>query len=188
MSDTAEDAKSLHAPRVLRAGIRQSRCVGHCLAVALLVAATAAHASRPPRVDLVKVDKSERRLWLMRGDAIVATFPIALGGNPVGHKQREGDRRTPEGRYVLDFRKRDSAFFRALHVSYPNAEDIARAKRAGVPPGSAIMIHGQPNGMGALSAVTQRRDWTDGCIALSNADMQKVWNLVRVPTPIEIVP
>ncbi len=148
----------------------------------------AAAIARPPQVDLVRVDKSDRRLWLMRGDTIVASFPIALGGNPIGHKQREGDRRTPEGRYVLDFRKRDSAFFRALHVSYPNAADIARAKRAGVPPGSAIMIHGQPNGMGALAVVTQRRDWTDGCIALSNEDMQRVWDLVRVPTPIEIVP
>ena len=141
-----------------------------------------------PAVDLVKVDKSERRLWLMRGDTVVASFPIALGGNPVGHKQREGDRRTPEGRYVLDARKADSAFFRALHVSYPNAQDRARAKRAGVPPGSAIMIHGQPNGMGALAPVTQQRDWTDGCIALTDADMQRVWDLVRVPTPIEIAP
>lgn len=154
----------------------------------LLALAGTAQASAAQRVDLVRVDKSERTLWLMRGDAVVARFPVALGGNPVGHKQREGDRRTPEGRYVLDFRKRDSAFFRALHVSYPNADDRARAKRAGVAPGGAIMIHGQPNGMGALAAVTQRRDWTDGCIALSNADMQRVWDLVRVPVPIEIVP
>lgn len=158
------------------------------LVAALFALAAMTGAASPPTVDRVKVDKSERRLWLMRGDTIVASFPIALGGNPIGHKQREGDRRTPEGRYVLDFRKRDSAFFRALHVSYPDAADIERAKRAGVPPGGAIMIHGQPNGMGALAAVTQRRDWTDGCIALSNEDMQRVWDLVRVPTPVEIVP
>lgn len=159
----------------------------HSLLFALASLSATVTASNPA-VDLVKVDKSERRLWLMRGDTVVASFPIALGGNPVGHKQREGDRRTPEGRYVLDARKADSAFFRALHVSYPNAQDRARAKRAGVPPGSAIMVHGQPNGMGALAAVTQQRDWTDGCIALTDEDMQRVWDLVRVPTPIEIAP
>lgn len=159
-----------------------------CVLAAALASLSGATVAAAPRVDLVRVDKSERRLWLMHGDAVVASFPVALGGNPVGHKQREGDRRTPEGRYVLDFRKRDSAYFRALHVSYPNADDIARAKRAGVPPGGAIMIHGQPNGMGALAAVTQARDWTDGCIALSNADMQRVWDLVPVPMPIEILP
>src|SRR5690606_20762564 len=96
---------------------------------------------------------------------------IALGGNPVGHKQQEGDQRTPEGRYVLDYRKPDSAYFRALHVSYPNAADAAAAKARGVSPGGLIMIHGQRNGFGWAAAATQRVDWTDGCIALSNEDM-----------------
>ena len=115
---------------------------------------------------------------------------VRLGGTPLGHKQREGDRRTPEGRYLLDFRKADSAFYRALHVSYPNRDDRANARRLGVPPGGAIMIHGQPNGLQltADSTVTIPYDWTDGCIALSNADMTTLWNLVRVPTPIEIDP
>lgn len=89
---------------------------------------------------------------------------------------------------MLDFKKQDSAFFRAIHISYPNQADIQRAQVAGVNPGGAIMIHGQKNGFGWLSAVSQRFDWTDGCIALSNKDMQKVWNLVQVPTVIEIAP
>jgi len=142
------------------------------------------------RVDLVKVDKSERSLSLISQGQVLYRFAVRLGGTPLGHKQREGDRRTPEGRYLLDFRKADSAFYRALHVSYPNRDDRANARRLGVPPGGAIMIHGQPNGLQltADSTVTIPYDWTDGCIALSNADMTTLWNLVRVPTPIEIDP
>ena len=142
------------------------------------------------RVDLVKVDKSERSLSLMSHGQVLHRFAVRLGGTPQGHKQREGDRRTPEGRYLLDFRKADSAFYRALHVSYPNRDDRANARRLGVPPGGAIMIHGQPNGLQltADSTVTIPYDWTDGCIALSNADMTTLWNLVQVPTPIEIDP
>jgi murein L,D-transpeptidase YafK len=155
---------------------------------ALLAFASVAHAAKAPHVDLVKVDKSSRELALLSQGKVVATFDIVLGGNPVGHKQREGDKRTPEGRYVLDFKKRDSAYFRAIHISYPNHADRQRARRAGVSPGGAIMIHGQPNGLGWLSSASQRYDWTDGCIALSNEDMQRVWDLVQVPTSIEISP
>lgn len=125
---------------------------------------------------------------LLRDGAIVATFRIALGDAPLGHKQREGDERTPEGRYMLDWKKADSAYFRSIHISYPNADDRRRARAQGVPPGGAIMVHGQPNGWAHLEALTQRRDWTDGCIALTNADMQVLWDRVRVPVPIEIVP
>lgn len=139
-------------------------------------------------VDLVKVDKSERQLSLLSRGKVVAIFHVALGRNPTGHKQREGDRRTPEGRYILDFKKRDSSFFRAIHISYPNRTDARNARRLGVRPGGALMIHGQPNGLESLAAVTQRSDWTDGCIALTNEDMQQVWDLVQIPTPIEIVP
>jgi murein L,D-transpeptidase YafK len=147
----------------------------------------ACHAT-PGAVDFVRVDKSERTLYLLSGKNVVAHFPVVLGGAPVGPKQREGDKRTPEGRYVLDLKKQDSAFFRAIHISYPNAGDLSRAKQQGVDPGSAIMIHGQTNGLGWLSFLSQRLDWTNGCIALSNEDMQQVWNLVQVPTPIEITP
>ena len=139
-------------------------------------------------VDRVRVVKSTRTLYLMHGDTVVRRFKVALGGTPVGRKQREGDQRTPEGRYVLDFRKADSGFYRALHVSYPDPQDRARAQAQGVEPGGAIMIHGQRNGLGWLGGLTQRFDWTDGCIALSNADMAQVWQLVQVPTPIDIEP
>ncbi len=141
-----------------------------------------------PAVDKVKVDKLGRRLYLMLGGEVVRSFPVALGGNPVGHKQQEGDRRTPEGRYVLDFRKADSAYHRALHISYPDANDSESARSRGVSPGGAVMIHGQRNGFGWMAPLVQRFDWTDGCIALSNADMDVVWTLVEPGTPIEIFP
>ena len=159
------------------------------LLLALLLCMASLHA-QTVHVDLVRVDKSDRSLTLIANGQVLHRFAIRLGGSPQGHKQREGDRRTPEGRYLLDFRKADSAFYRAIHVSYPNRADVANARRLGVPPGGAIMIHGQPNGLrlAADSTVTLPYDWTDGCIALSNADMTTLWNLLRVPTPIEIVP
>lgn len=141
-----------------------------------------------PAVDKVKVDKLGRRLYLMLGGEVVHSFPVALGGNPIGHKQQEGDRRTPEGRYVLDFRKADSAYHRALHISYPDANDSESARSRGVSSGGAVMIHGQRNGFGWMAPFVQRFDWTDGCIALSNADMDVVWTLVEPGTPIEIFP
>jgi murein L,D-transpeptidase YafK len=138
----------------------------------------------------VVVDKSRRELYVYVDQKIVATYPVALGINPVGRKQREGDQRTPEGSYVLDFKNVHSAYFRAIHVSYPNREDMAAAKKLGFRPGGAIMIHGQPNNAAVQMAVKlyPSRDWTDGCIALSNSDMQLLWDAIRVPIPIEINP
>lgn len=162
--------------------------VARLLVAALLAFAASVSVAKPPAIDLVKVDKSDRMLSLMSQGSVVASFPIVLGGNPLGHKREEGDQRTPEGRYILDFKKQDSAFFRAIHISYPNQVDIRRAQKAGVNPGSAIMIHGQKNGLGWLSPLSQRFDWTDGCIALSNEHMQRVWDLVQVPIAIEIAP
>lgn len=144
--------------------------------------------AQPARVDLVRVDKAARTLSLIGNGVVLHRFSIRLGGTPVGHKRREGDRRTPEGRYLLDFKKADSSFYRAIHVSYPNAADRANARRLGVSPGGAIMIHGQPNGFPVTGGYAIPHDWTDGCIALSNDDMTTLWNLLRVPTPIEINP
>jgi murein L,D-transpeptidase YafK len=158
------------------------------LGIVLIAAAANAHASRAHSVDLVKVDKSDRTLSLMSQGREIAKFHIVLGGNPIGPKQREGDQRTPEGRYILDFKKQDSAFFRAIHISYPSQADLLRAERLGVSPGGSIMIHGQKNGLGWLSTLSQQFDSTDGCIALSNEDIQRVWDLVQVPTPVEIAP
>ncbi|SHO57523.1 L,D-transpeptidase family protein [Vibrio quintilis] len=137
-------------------------------------------------VDLVKVDKSERMMYLIKGNQVVKQFRIALGANPKGHKRQRGDEKTPEGTYTLDYKKEDSSFYRAMHISYPNAQDIANARRAGVSPGGLIMVHGQKNGFGRLGHVAQRFNWTDGCIALTNREMDEFMALVKVGTTIRI--
>ncbi|CAN7271956.1 L,D-transpeptidase family protein [Aminobacter sp. LjRoot7] len=153
--------------------------------IALCASTMTAYASE---VDLVRVDKSERRLELLSGDKVVRSYAMALGANPLGHKAREGDERTPEGRYVLDWRNPVSGYYRSIHISYPNADDVAAAKRAGVEPGGMIMIHGQPNGYGWWSWLMQMFDWTNGCIAVTDEDMAEVWQMVANGTPIEINP
>lgn len=141
-----------------------------------------------PSVDFVRVVKSERKLILFSEGQVVREFRIALGGNPTGHKQQEGDQRTPEGSYVLDYKKSDSAFYKAIHISYPNEHDVAAAKQRGVKPGGQIMIHGQKNGIGWLAALSQFVDWTRGCIALKNEEMDVLWSLIAEGTKIEILP
>jgi len=138
-------------------------------------------------IDKVFVDKSERRLQLLSGDKVIKSYHIALGGNPIGHKQQEGDQRTPIGSYILDYKNEKSQYYRSIHVSYPNAVDKARAKKHGMSPGGAIMIHGQKNGFGALAMLNQQRDWTAGCLAVTNDEMDEIMATVKVGTPIEIV-
>lgn len=158
-----------------------------CGLFALLLARTVASVHAQD-IDLVRVLKAERKLQLLSSSVVQKEFKVALGGSPVGHKQTEGDQKTPEGNYVLDYKKSDSAFYKAIHISYPNAEDAARAKKQGVSPGGQIMIHGQKNGLGWLSGVSQSFDWTNGCVALSNADMEEVWKSVKSGTRIELRP
>jgi hypothetical protein len=136
----------------------------------------------------VLVDKSERKLYLLRRGRVIKEYPIKLGLNPYGHKQREGDFRTPEGKYELVARNPRSEFFLSIKISYPNREDAAVANEAGFPPGGLIMIHGQPNLPKRPPEHYATRDWTDGCIALSNADMVDVWMRTTVGIPIEIRP
>jgi murein L,D-transpeptidase YafK len=138
--------------------------------------------------DRILVDKSERSLKLMTRGGLLKTYRIALGPNPEGHKQQEGDGRTPEGTYVIDFRKRDSAFHRALHISYPNAADRTAARKRGVSPGGDIMVHGLPNGMSTLGSLHLRRDWTQGCIAVTSDEIEQIWRVVPDGTAIEIRP
>ncbi|MET0067000.1 MAG: L,D-transpeptidase family protein [Candidatus Thiodiazotropha sp.] len=137
-------------------------------------------------VDLVKVDKSENRMFLMDGERVVKQYHVALGGTPQGHKQQEGDQKTPEGDYTLDYKKDNSDFYRAMHISYPNARDKALADKLGVSPGGFIMVHGQPNGLGWFALLTQRFNWTKGCIALTNAEMDEFMAWVPVGTKIHI--
>lgn len=139
------------------------------------------------KIDLVRVEKSQRQLQLIGGDKILRSYSIALGGDPVGQKHQEGDERTPEGRYVLDWRNPNSVAHKSMHISYPNADDAAAAKARGVDPGGFIMIHGQPNGFGWLGRLLQMVDWTDGCIAVTNSDMDEIWTMVSDGTPIEIM-
>jgi len=140
-------------------------------------------------VDYVLVRKKLRKLYLYSGGEIVKQYNIALGKQPKGHKQKEGDSRTPEGLYTLDWRNPNSKFFRSIHVSYPNVVQTRSAKEAGVNPGGEIMIHGQPSDWTERIKLTFNYfNWTEGCIALENQDMIEVWDLVRDGTPIKIDP
>jgi murein L,D-transpeptidase YafK len=140
--------------------------------------------STPSRVDRILVKKAERRLYLMRGDKPFKTYRIALGYQPKGHKRYQGDGRTPEGRYYLDWRSLNSKYYKAMHISYPSGRDLIRARSSGRDPGGAIMIHGQPS----LRSGERRGDWTFGCIAVSNLAIDEIWSYVEVGTPIEILP
>lgn len=137
-------------------------------------------------VDLVIVNKSEKRMYLMENDQVLKKYKIALGANPVGHKTQEGDEKTPEGLYKLDYINEQSSFYRSMHISYPNEEDVKRAEDEGVPPGGAIMVHGQKNGWGWIAYITQMFNWTNGCIAIRNKQMDEFIELVPVGTPIQI--
>jgi hypothetical protein len=138
--------------------------------------------------DTILVRKGERRMYLMRANRIVAEYPIRLGLNPIGHKEREGDFRTPEGLYELVGRNPRSDYFLSLEVSYPNDQDRARAKKSGVQPGGLIMIHGQPNLPRKSADYYANYDWTNGCIAVSNSDMVEIWLRTQPGTFVVIRP
>jgi murein L,D-transpeptidase YafK len=140
------------------------------------------------RVDRLVVEKSLRLLIVYRGEAPLATYPISLGTVPVGPKVREGDRKTPEGRYRITEHKRDSSYHRALRVSYPGPEDVARGLREGYSPGSDIMIHGLPNGHGYLGRLHRWRDWTAGCVALTNPEIDELFAAVEPNATVELRP
>ncbi len=140
----------------------------------------------PPDVDLIVVEKARHSLILYHQGQAIKRYWIALGPNPLGHKRQQGDGRTPEGRYTIDARRPQSRFYKALHISYPNAVDRRTAKARGVQPGGDILIHGQPNDSEDLGV--QSSAWTDGCIGLLNRDMDELWQVVAVGTPIEIRP
>jgi murein L,D-transpeptidase YafK len=164
------------------------RLPGLVLLAVIFAAPSAAPASAIEMADRVVVRKSERQLLLMRGDRILRSFDVALGLSPTGHKQREGDFRTPEGSYRLAGRNPNSDFFLSIQVDYPGPDDLRRAAREGADPGGQIMIHGQPNRPSKPLEYYQTRDWTNGCIAVSNADMVDIWLMTPDNTPIQILP
>lgn len=146
--------------------------------------------SQTPITD-IKVDKTARIMKLLHHDQTIRSYPIRLGFDPSGHKIKEGDGKTPEGRYIIDWRNSKSAFYKSLHISYPNPQDIANAKKLGVSAGGNIMIHGsattaQLEKLPSLMQYLPRSDWTWGCIAVRNVDMDEIWNLVDNQTRIHI--
>lgn len=186
---------NLFIARTLIAGAWLCMLTG-CAPASTTPTADTAKTSRPDRTPMtpdaaavvtrVHVDKSDRVLTAYSGNAIAARFTgIRFGPNPTGHKQFEGDGRTPEGRYVIDYHNPNSSFTLSLHIDYPNAADRAFAAQHGKSPGGEIFIHGQPTGD---TAPTRTHDWTEGCIALSNEEIATLYRIVPDGTPIEIVP
>lgn len=164
-----------HRFRLLAAGL---------LACLVLFSGAASAIVERAAIDLVVIIKSERVMYLYADGLPIKSFDIGLGANPVGDKHREGDEKTPEGAYILDWRNPDSLYHRSIHISYPNAQDRARAQAHGVDPGGMIMIHGQPD----YAFDKRMGDWTNGCIAVSNQAMDYMWQHVPMGTPIHILP
>jgi len=140
------------------------------------------------QADHILIVKSTRILTLMRGNKILKTYKVALGSVPVGPKQKHGDHKTPEGNYLIDAKNSHSQFHFALHISYPKVEDRERARKMGVSPGGDIMIHGLARQFAFLGALHRQTDWTDGCIAVTNPEIEEIWKLVPVGTTVEIRP
>jgi len=140
------------------------------------------------RATAIVIEKSQRRIALERDGVVLKSYEMSLGSSPLGHKRQEGDGKTPEGIYVIDFKHPRSRYHLALRTSYPNAADRDQASRRSVSAGSDIMIHGLPNGLGFLGALHLYRDWTDGCIAVTNTQIEEIWSMVDVGTRVEIKP
>ena len=138
--------------------------------------------------DRILIEKAGHRLTLFAGGEVIKTYRIALGGNPVGPKERQGDNKTPEGIYTIDSRNRDSSYHLSLHVSYPNEDDRRRAKALGVAPGGNIMIHGIKNGFAWVGEAHAEVDWTRGCIAVTDEEIEEIDRLVPDGTVVEIRP
>lgn len=142
----------------------------------------------PLHADRVVVLKKERTLQLLSHGKVIKAYEVALGGDPVGAKTRQGDHKTPEGLYVLDFRNAHSGFYKSIHISYPSPRDRAAARQKGIAPGGDVFLHGLPNGYGWIGASHRLKDWTDGCVAVTNQEIDEIWMAVADGTPIEIRP
>lgn len=142
----------------------------------------------PEKADSILILKKDHVLELLKNGKVIRTYKVALGRGGVASEEREGDGRTPEGHYIIDSRNADSHYHKALHISYPSADDRKRAAKLGVSPGGAIMIHGLPNGIGWIGSAHRFYDWTLGCIAVTDSEIDEIWNLVPVGTPVEIQP
>ncbi len=157
------------------------------LLAAFTVTASAEEPAEAP-IDLIIIEKSKREMTLLRDGAAVQTYRIALGFAPAGDKEREGDGKTPEGRYRINFKNPNSQFHLSLKISYPDADDRAAAKARGDDPGGDIFIHGTPGMRGAYLAHARIRDWTHGCIAVTESEIEEIWRLVPVGAAVEVRP
>ena len=138
--------------------------------------------------DRVVVIKRTRTLQLLSQGKVIKSYKVALGGNPIGPKTRQGDHKTPEGVYVLDFRNPHSQYYKSIHISYPSEHDRAEARKIGVSPGGDVFVHGLPNGYRAVGAAHRLKDWTDGCVAVTDEEIDEIWGIVSDRTPIKIKP
>jgi murein L,D-transpeptidase YafK len=158
------------------------------LVLALGAQSPAQSVSPAQHADTILIVKHERKLYLLRDNSPLRSYRIALGLSPTGAKEREWDFRTPEGSYIVDFRQEHSHYFKALHISYPSPDDLKRSAAQHLSAGRDIFIHGEPNQPNKPESYYKTRDWTNGCIALSNEDLQEVWNLTAPQARVEIVP
>lgn len=182
---TARDRKTIRWTRI-------KRLFGALVTVLLVMAGVFIRdrSPLPPAIvaDRIVVNKQERELLLIAGEKTLKRYQIALGGHPQGHKTQQGDQRTPEGSYHITARNPHSAYHLALRINYPNRHDQMQAVHRGVSPGGDIMIHGLPNGLGWIGRLHRWIDWTAGCIAVTNAEIEEIWQAVPDNTPIEIKP
>lgn len=154
----------------------------------LLAAVSFASPAPKPLADKILIIKSTRTMTIYSGNKVLRIYKVALGMAPVGPKRVEGDHKTPEGIYTIDAKNPQSQFHLSLHISYPDAADRERARKLGARPGGAIMIHGLPPRFAYLGTLHRKVDWTDGCVAVTNAEIEEIWKLVPVGTRVEIRP
>ncbi len=140
------------------------------------------------KADLLVVEKARRKLLAYSRGVLLRSYSVSLGREPTGPKARQGDRRTPEGRYYIDAHNPGSSFHRALHISYPSTTDVARARAGGYDPGGEIMIHGMHNGLGWIGRAHRLADWTVGCIAVTDPEIEELYRVVADGTPIDLRP
>jgi murein L,D-transpeptidase YafK len=159
-----------------------------CCTFALILLAAPAHTTEKPQADKILIVKSSRTMTLFSGEKVLRTYKVALGTVPRGPKRIEGDHKTPEGIYTIDAKNPQSRFHLSLHISYPSAADREQARKLGARPGGAIMIHGLEKQFAYLGALHRQADWTDGCVAVTNAEIEEIWTLVPLGTRVEIRP
>jgi murein L,D-transpeptidase YafK len=168
--------------------IHVRRSVVICAVFAFCIPVSSAPKQLPPQADRIVIAKSQRTMTLLRNGAVLKTYKVALGHEPQGAKTRQGDNKTPEGLYTIDLRNPQSQFHLALRISYPNAADRERARKLGVDPGGAIMIHGLPASYAWMGSLHRQTDWTLGCVAVTNPEIEEIWSMVPLGTAVEIKP